>query len=35
MDFEQTGWTRPAYDAHGGDLLEVRQPLAGWLAWYG
>jgi hypothetical protein len=35
VDFEQTGWTRPAYLAHGGDLLETRQPLAGWLAWYG
>jgi hypothetical protein len=35
LDFEQTGWTRPAYLAHGGDLLEARQPLAGWLAWYG
>jgi hypothetical protein len=35
VDFEQTGWTRPAYLAHGGDLLEARQPLAGWLGWYG
>jgi hypothetical protein len=35
LDFEQTGWTRPAYLAHGGDLLEARQPVAGWLAWYG
>jgi hypothetical protein len=35
LDFEQTGWTRPAYLAHGGTLLEPRQPLAGWVAWYG
>jgi hypothetical protein len=35
VDFEQTGWTRPAYLAHGGDLLVARQPVAGWLAWYG
>ena len=35
LDFEQTGWTRPAYLAHGGTLLEHRQPFAGWLGWYG
>jgi hypothetical protein len=34
-EFEQTGWTRPAYLAHGGYLLEAEQPLAGWLGWYG
>lgn len=35
VDFEQTGWTEPAYLSHGGDLLQPRQPLAGWLSWYG
>ena len=35
VDFHQTGWTRPAYLAHGGTLLHARQPLAGWLGFYG
>jgi hypothetical protein len=34
-EFEQTGWTRPAYESYGGRLLEPQQPLAGWLGWYG
>lgn len=34
-DFDTSAWTRPAYLAHGGDVLEARQPLAGWLGWYG
>ncbi|MEO6509862.1 MAG: hypothetical protein ABIO16_02645 [Nocardioides sp.] len=34
-DFQQTGWTYPAYVAHGGTVLHAEQPLAGWLGWYG
>jgi hypothetical protein len=34
-EFQQTGWTYPAYVAHGGTLLRAHQPLAGWLGWYG
>jgi hypothetical protein len=30
-----TGYTRPAYQAHGGELPSVRQPGASWLREYG
>ena len=32
---EPTERSQAAYAAHGGDQLQVRQPLADWLAWYG
>jgi hypothetical protein len=34
VTFEPTARSRAAYAAHGGDQLEVRQPLADWLWWY-
>ncbi len=35
VELDMTARSRAAYAAHGGDQLEVRQPLADWLAWYG
>ncbi len=35
VTFEPTQRSQDAYAAHGGQQLEVRQPLAGWLGWYG
>jgi hypothetical protein len=34
VDLEPTGWTGPAYAAHGGNQLEARQPLADLLVLY-
>jgi hypothetical protein len=35
VTLDMTARSRAAYAAHGGAQLEVRQPLADWLAWYG
>ena len=35
VTLEPTARSRASYAAHGGDQLEVRLPLAEWLAWYG
>lgn len=35
VDYRTTGWTRPAYAAHGGDQPRSRQPLADRVVRYG
>ncbi|HET7069017.1 MAG TPA: phospholipid carrier-dependent glycosyltransferase [Nocardioides sp.] len=36
VDYQATPhWTRPAFEAHGGELPGTRQPMADTMAWYG
>lgn len=35
VDYRTTGWTSPAYAAHGGDQPRSRQPTADWVVRYG